>query len=132
MRRTVPLVLIFILLCAPFAAAGERPVAATVDEGGLQRVEVLAGSYFFRPSHIIVKVNVPVVITIKKEPSIVPHNFVMRDGGLDIKIKLSTEAREVRFTPGETGTFDFWCDRRFLFFKSHRARGMEGVLEVIE
>jgi plastocyanin len=38
----------------------------------------------------------------------------------------------VRFTPTHPGTFVFYCDKKLLFFKSHREKGMEGRLEVRE
>ena len=41
------------------AAAEKKEFIAKVDPDGVQRVEVLAGSYFFNPNHVIVKVNVP-------------------------------------------------------------------------
>ena len=37
---------------------------------------------------------------------------------------------KVRFTPTKAGVFAFYCDKKLLFFKSHREKGMEGVLKV--
>ncbi len=44
---------------------------------------------------------------------------------------LSREPRTVRFTPREPGAYPFYCDKKLLFFPSHRERGMEGVIEVL-
>jgi hypothetical protein len=40
------------------------------------------------------------------------------------------ETVTVRFTPMVTGSFSIYCDKKLLFFKSHREKGMEAVLEV--
>jgi hypothetical protein len=36
----------------------------------------------------------------------------------------------VKFTPAVAGTFAIYCDKKLLFFKSHREKGQEGTLEV--
>jgi len=54
-------VLAILLLFGMSAAAAEKKeFTAKTDPDGVQRVEILAGSYFFNPNYIIVKVNVPV------------------------------------------------------------------------
>ena len=116
-------------------ATGQKNVyTATIDSDGVQRIEVLAGEYFFNPDHIIVKVNVPVEVRIRKEPGIVPHDFVLRapEAGMDILESLSSEPKAVRFTPAKTGTYQFFCDKKLIFSKSHREKGMEGTMEVRE
>ncbi len=106
---------------------------ATIDGSGVQKVEIIAGSYFFKPNHVAVKVNVPVEIAIKKEPGVAPHDMVLHapEAGVDFKMELSTEPKVIKFTPTKVGKYPFYCDHRFLFW-THRARGMEGVLEVVE
>ena len=112
----------------------KKQFIATVDKDGVQRIEVLAGEYFFDPNYIIVKANVPVEIKIKKEPSLVPHTFVMKtpDAGMDIHESLSSEPKIIKFTPTKTGKYPFYCDKKLLFFESHREKGMEGTIEVTE
>ena len=80
------------------------------------------------------KVNIPIEIRIKKEPSLTPHRFILSapEAGINIKESLSSEPKTVSFTPAKTGEFHFYCDQKLLFLKSHRERGMEGVLEVRE
>jgi plastocyanin domain-containing protein len=114
--------------------AEQTTFTATIDKDGVQRVEVLGGDYFFRPNHIIVKVNVPVEMKVRKEGGIVPHDIVINapEAGIDIKESLEKEPKVIKFTPTKVGKYPFYCDKRFLFFKSHRARGMEGVLEVVK
>ncbi len=114
------------------AAAEKKEFVAKVDPDGVQRVEVLAGSYFFDPNYIIVKVNVPVEMKIKKEPGMIPHDIVLKapEAGMDIKLELSDSPQIMRFTPTKTGEFPFYCDKKLLFFESHRDKGMVGTLEV--
>lgn len=113
--------------------SGETPFVSIKDKDGVQRIEILSGEYFFKPAHIIVKVNAPVEITIKKEPGIVPHNIVLKapEAGIDISESIDNKPKTIRFTPLKTGTYTFYCDKKLLFMKSHREKGMEGVLEVV-
>jgi len=110
-----------------------KAVQVMVGADGKQRVEILGGSYFFKPDHIVVKVNVPVELVLKREWGIVPHTFVLKipQSGIMIDESLSTDAKTVVFTPTVTGTYTFYCKNKLLFFKSHEEKGMKGVLEVI-
>lgn len=114
--------------------AGKNVFKTTVDADGVQRISVLTGGYFFDPDYIVVKVNVPVELTIKKEPGLVPHNIVIKETetGVDIKESLSTEPTVIKFVFKKTGKYSFYCDKKFLFLKSHRENGSEGILEVTE
>ncbi len=125
--------MILLLLCAAYAGGAERKeFTATIDKDGVQRVEILGGSYFFDPNYIIVKVNVPVELKIRKEPGITPHNFIIQapGAGMNINVDLGTDATIVAFTPTKVGTYPFFCDKKLPFMPSHRERGMEGVLDV--
>ena len=59
-------------------------VAAEIQRSGVQRVRIVAGNYFFKPNHIIVKVNRPVELTTSREAGMVPHDLVIRaeDAGI--------------------------------------------------
>ncbi len=111
----------------------EKRFVATVDSDGVQRVSLLAGEYFFDPNVIVVKVNVPVELSARKEPGITPHDITLKapEAGMDFKTDLSKEPKLIKFTPTKTGTYPFECAERFLFFKSHKDRGMHGVFEVV-
>jgi plastocyanin domain-containing protein len=113
---------------------GKSPFVAAVSSDGVQKVSIVATEFNFNPGHIVVKVNVPVEITIRKEPSVVPHSFVINstDAGMEINENLSSDPKVIKFTPTRTGKYAFYCDKKVLFFKSHRDSGMEGVLEVRE
>ena len=107
---------------------------ATVGQNGVQRVHILGGNYFFRPDHIIVKANVPVELMVSKEVGIAPHNLVIQApaAGIDIRTDLSVAPKTITFTPKRPGRHPFYCDKKLLFFPSHREKGMEGRLEVRE
>jgi plastocyanin domain-containing protein len=125
---------VFCLLTAALAEVGEQPVVAAIGDDGVQRIEVVGGGYYFRPSHIVVKVNVPVELKVRKEGGIVPHDIVIDapDAEISVSESLSTEPKIVRFTPVKVGKYSLYCSKKPPFFKSHREKGMEGVLEVIE
>lgn len=116
-------------------ARGEEKIfTATIDSDGVQRVEIVGGGYFFNPNRIIVKVNVPVELKLRKESGIVPHNFAIKapEAGIDIDISLGTEPKVVKFVPTKPGIYPFYCSKKLLFFESHRDKGMKGELEVVE
>ncbi|MFZ2197022.1 MAG: cupredoxin domain-containing protein [Thermodesulfovibrionales bacterium] len=125
-----------IICCFLFTGAyGEKNIfKASVDSDGVQRVKILAGSYFFDPGYVIVKVNIPVELTVVKEPEITPHVFAIKEpgAGLDIEESLSAEPKTIKFTPNKVGKYQFYCPKKLPFFKSHREQGMEGIIEVVE
>lgn len=136
MKKTVFMLLLVIGLTV-FVAIGKsetKKVIVPVGQDGVQRVDILAGSYFYEPDYIVVRKDVPVEITIKKEPGLAPHDIVLKDAeaGLDVEEDLARDSKIIRFTPKKVGRYPFYCTKRFLFFKSHRDHGMEGVLEVLE
>jgi hypothetical protein len=45
---------------------------------------------------------------------------------------LSSQAKNIRFTPTAVGRYPFYCRNKLLFLESHREKGMEGVLDVVE
>ena len=122
--RVLILVVVMVLSSLGAAAAGE----------GVRVVTVESGSFFYKPERITLKVGVPVEFAVSKGGGIIPHNFVIDapEAGMDIVVGLSKRPKTVRFTPTQTGTYPFYCDKSFLFFKSHRARGMEGEINVVE
>jgi len=73
-------------------------------------------------------------LVVKKESGIGPHNIVAKspEAGIDFNEGMSSEPKSITFTPTKAGTYPFYCDKKLLFFESHREKGMEGVIEVIE
>lgn len=108
-----------------------RPVVATPGRDGVQQVTVVAGNYYFNPGHVIVQAGQPVELRLSREAGLVPHSFILvaPEGGIDIRVELSTAVQTVRFTPTRAGRYQFFCSKSFLG-QSHRERGMSGVLEV--
>jgi plastocyanin len=133
---------IFLLFCLGAAGYGasladtqpDEVVHAAVSEDGIQHVSIEGGSYYFKPSHVIVKVNVPVELTVSIAKGVIPHTLVIQSPEANISVdeRLSSEPKTIRFTPTAKGSFPFYCKNRLLFLKSHREKGMEGVLEVVE
>ncbi|MBR8455828.1 quinol oxidase [Burkholderia dolosa] len=103
-----------------------------IDADGVQRVTIVGGSYFFRPSHVVVTAHAPVELTVSSQPGIVPHSFEIDapQAGIDVRTELGTTPKTFRFTPSQPGRFAYYCTHRLPFFGSHRERGMEGVLDV--
>jgi plastocyanin domain-containing protein len=108
-------------------------VVATVDADGVQRVRILGGSYFFKPGHIVVKVNVPVELTASRESGITPHNLLIKapEAGLDVEADLGTEPKKIAFKPTAVGKYPIYCSKKLPFMAGHREKGMEGILEVV-
>ena len=131
-------IVITLLFVMGMALAEDKPAekrfVATIDKDGYQRMEMTAGEYYFDPAVVVVKVNVPVELSIKKVGGITPHNFVVKapEADLDFSLDLSSEAKRVSFMATKVGSYPFECSNQFLFFKSHKERGMHGVLEVVE
>lgn len=133
------LCLVVVIFCAQLVPAGakddagEDAVRLLVDTDARQHVQIRGSSYYFEPDHIIVKANVPVVLSVRREWGIVPHTFVLEIPGSGIRVdeSLSTTPKTVIFTPTEIGKFEFYCKNKLLFFKSHEEKGMKGILEVV-
>jgi plastocyanin len=134
MRRILFFMLFIVLAGSGHAGQPEEPFVVPVDEEGSQSVEVVGGDYYFRPRHIVVKVQVPVRLLVRTEGALTVHDIVMSEpeAGVEFARDLSKEPTEISFTPTKTGTYFFYCGKKFLFFPSHREKGMEGVLEVVE
>lgn len=135
--RLIKLFVIFLLFAglafAEDAVKEKKVFTAVVDKDGIQRVEVTGGEYFFEPDYIIVKVNMPVEMSVKKV-SWVPHDITINapEAGIDVKESLGKEPKVIKFTPTKTGKYPVYCSKKPPFFKSHREKGMEGMLEVVE
>ena len=124
------LVLVPAITCA---AADPAAFELPMDPDGIQRAVIEADSYEFSPRHLVVQAGKPVELTVKSVTVLVPHNFVIDDpkSGLAIREEIRAgQTVKITFTPTLPGSFAIYCDKKLLFFKSHREKGMEGVLEV--
>ena len=139
MKRAIVIVGLFILSTLTTALAADPPTAAAptvvpIDKDGVQRVEIVGGDYYFKPGHIVVKVNVPVELNVRKDTYIVPHNMIIDapEAGIKVNESLSRDPKAITFTPTKVGSYAMFCDKKPPFLASHREKGMEGVLEVVE
>ena len=136
MRKSTSIVIGVLLVVAVLGAQGaqqESRFVATVGPDGVQRVEVNGGSYFFKPNVIVVKVNVPVELVVRKTGQ-GSHDICLQapEAGIDFKESLGDQPKTIKFTPTKVGKYPFWCTHKIPLSKSHRDRGMSGVLEVVE
>jgi plastocyanin domain-containing protein len=112
----------------------ENRFVAIIGADGVQRAEITGGSYYFDPDYIVVKVNVPVELKVKKAGGMTPHSIALQapEAGISFSVSLGKEPKSITFTPTKVGKYPFWCTKRFLFLKSHKDHGMTGMLEVVE
>lgn len=131
---------LIVLLCfagialAEDASVQQKVYTATVDKDGIQKVEIVGGEYNFDPNYIIVKKGIPVELSVRKTSGYIPHNIVIEspEAGMNIRESMDKEVKVIRFTPTKTGKYPVFCDKKLLFFPSHRKKGMEGIIEVVE
>lgn len=110
----------------------DKRYVAAVDPDGVQRIEVTGGEYYFDPKHIVVKVNIPVELTVRKT-GFVPHDIVIKapEAGINVDLSLDKKPKTVKFTPTAPGKYDMSCSKKLIFAKSHKDKGMHGILEVV-
>lgn len=146
LKCTFSLVALMLLSLIPLLAASdaaaedsltakETRMVASVGEDGVQRVEVSGGEYYFEPNHIVVQVNKPVELLVRKVGSFfIPHNIMVKapEAGIDFDVGMDKDFLPVRFTPTRTGKYTMSCDKSFLWFETHQHKGMEGIIEVVE
>ncbi len=103
-------------------------------ETSIQKVKILAGSYFFKPDQLTLKVNVPVELSVSKNSGFSPHTIMMdeKEAGMQFNHSLNSEPLKINFTPIRTGHFKFYCDQKILFFDSHRKKKMVGLIKVVD
>jgi plastocyanin len=136
--RTIKFLIVFLIFAgiayAEETAGKQKVFTATVDKDGVQKVEIVGGDYYFEPNYIIVKKDIPVEFIIIKKSGIVPHNIVVEspEAGINIRESMSTDPKVIHFTPTTAGKYPVFCDKKLLFFPSHRKKGMEGTIEVVE
>jgi plastocyanin len=120
-------------LSSACALAQAPPQVVKPDADGVQRVRLVAGSYFFKPNHIVVKANVPVELSASRESGIAPHDLVIRaeEAGINVKEDLGSDPKKIAFTATKPGKYPIYCSKKLPFMAGHREKGMEGILEVV-
>ena len=133
-KKILFVVIAALLFAWGLAVSAEEPATIVpVDKDGVQRVEIVGGSYFFKPNHIVVKVNIPVELKVSKESGLVPHDIAAKspEAGIEFKESLSSTPKVIKFTPTKVGKYPLYCSKKAPFSKSHREKGMEGMIEVV-
>jgi plastocyanin domain-containing protein len=131
-RKTVARASVFALvMLVVVPALAQQPVKPDAD--GVQRIRIVGGSYFFKPGHIVVKVNVPVELLASRESGITPHNLVIRapEAGVSVEEDLGADPKKILLTATKPGKYAIYCSKKLPFVAGHRDKGMEGVLEVV-
>jgi len=131
-KSLLVIAVVLIAFCSALSAE-ETETSAAIDKDGVQKVDIIGGNYFFKPNHIIVKINIPVELTVSKEDGFIPHDIVAEssEAGVEFQVELSSTPKTIAFTPTKVGIYPFYCSKKALFFKSHREKGMEGFIEVV-
>jgi len=133
--KRIGLVLSLLVSCSAHAqeARSEKVFRATANAAGVQVVEMVAGGYYFDPNLVIVKVNVPVEIRVRKKPGMIPHDFTVEaaDAGVRISEELGSDVKSIKFTFTKIGEYAFYCNQKPILLKSHREHGMEGKFQVV-
>ncbi|MGH8710115.1 MAG: quinol oxidase [Burkholderiales bacterium] len=139
MQRLLPLLIFSFVVSSvavAFADAQDKTEAynATVDKDGVQHVRIIGGSYFFKPDRIVVKKGIPVELSVSKEPGMAPHSIVANapEAGIVFDESLNGNLKIIKFIATATGEYIFYCKNKLPFFPSHREKGMQGIIEVMD
>ena len=124
-RRSIqPLFLLALVALAGWVHASQE---------GIQRIEVKLGDYKFEPRQIQLKADQRVLLQLVNIDRVVPHNFTLalpdENATVDVDVAAG-ETIEVELGPLNAGRYPFYCGKKMIFMKSHREKGMEGVMIV--
>ena len=107
--------------------------ASSQDGRGMQRIDMVLEDYQFRPNKVSIVAGTSAELNLTNRDSFTPHNFIVEapEAEMEVSVEVPTgKSVKVVLRPTRPGTYVFYCDKQFLFFKSHRERGMEGQIEV--
>ena len=105
-----------------------------LEAGEPRVIEIRLGSYYIKPNKISVKASETVILNITNKATLIPHNLVIEAPEADIHIKVDVSAGKsanVTLTPAKSGIYEMSCAKKPPFGKSHKEKGMHGILEVI-
>jgi plastocyanin len=104
-------------------------VTATMTDT-LQRVRIVAHTYWFDPNRVVLKAGREVELTVKNGAFMVPHNLTCfeKDAGIEVSADLGMfhGSKKVKFTPTQPGEYEFFCH-----VDSHSKHGMKGTFVVV-
>lgn len=87
MRRLQPVFIPIFVLVISICLGAEPVQMAQVGPDGVQRIEIVGGSYFFKPNHIVLKVNIPAEIKVSQESGFIPHDITMNSPKAGMKVQ---------------------------------------------
>jgi len=132
LARVPMLALSLALLAAGCSSGNGRPVQevkVVPDASGVQKVEVVAHSFWFEPNRIVVKANQPVELHVKNGGPFVPHNLTCEapEAGIEVNegLGLFWDGETAKFTPTKPGEYEFFCHK-----DGHAKKGMKGTIVV--
>jgi uncharacterized cupredoxin-like copper-binding protein len=105
-----------------------------LEAGEPRVIDIRLGSYYIKPDKISVRASETVTLNITNEATLIPHNLVIEAPEANIHIKVDVSAGKsasVTLTPAKTGIYEMSCAKKPPFGKSHKEKGMHGILEVI-
>lgn len=129
--RFRPWCLVPLVLCG-CSSGFNHPVheVTAVSAGSVQRVTIVAHTYWFDPNRVVLKAGEPVELTAKNGTLLTPHNLTCfdKDAGIEVSANLRFfyGRKTVRFTPVKPGEYEFFCH-----VGSHAKHGMKGTFVVV-
>jgi hypothetical protein len=124
-----------ILLIGP--ASGQAPDLseawwAAVGPDGTQRINIRCGTNFMDPPNIVVRANVPVVLTVSTEANLVANNFTFELPGVaNADAPVGPGRSEFRFAVGLRGSYLLACRDRTRPAGAPPERQKQGRLSVV-
>jgi plastocyanin len=105
-------------------------VTARASADNVQRVAIVAHTYWFDPNRVVLKAGRPVELTVRNGAFMVPHNLTCfeKDAGIEVSANLGmlNGRKTVHFTPTRPGEYEFFCH-----VDSHAKHGMKGTFVVV-
>ena len=130
MRRWLLAATLVLAGCSPGVNRPPTEVTAQADAKGVQHVRLLAHSYWFEPSRIVVKAGHPVELKMNNSSWVAPHNVTCNaaDAGIEFSANLGLIGRgkTETFTPTKAGEYEFFCH-----VDGHAHKGMKGTIVVV-
>src|SRR5262245_59452264 len=121
---------VFLTGCSSGLNRPPSEITARPDADGVQRVTVVAHSFYFEPNRVVVKAHTPVELHVKNASFLIPHNMtcIAQQAGVEVKegLGLFKDSETARFTPTTPGEYPFFCAK-----DSHAKKGMTGTLVVV-
>ena len=124
----------FLILAAVLFAGNILNLPDLLAAIPVRSIPVKLGEYRFIPDTITVQAGETVQLQLTNTDSLTPHNFTLKseEAGLNVDVDVNAGKTEVvDITPLAPGSYEFHCNKKLLFMKSHRDRGMEGTLIVV-